>query len=271
MSPVSVGVVDDRERGVGVGVRRLLGRVAEQEADGDDDRRSPGRRTTGCWWRSRSRPSTRGRSASTPSWAAASWTPLQAFWLKPLSSTPPTSVTSQALIIAAAGSEAACLGRRRLGCGSGAAGRGGRAATRAESLLELQPASAIAETATMAAAILRLVFNSSPCSVAGRRHGARTCAHPNHPLEADARGVGAASRSLQRVHIRRCDGRHGSDAMRSSSMVTKRSRSMSRPTRALAGRPVTDHRSATVRPDAQGRLAFRSEHSWAARSRGSDR
>jgi hypothetical protein len=39
--------------------------------------------------------------------------------------------------------------------------------------LELHPARAIAETATIAAASLRLVFNVSPSSMTQRRHGAR--------------------------------------------------------------------------------------------------
>ncbi len=69
-------------------------------------------------------------------------------------------MTSQALIIAAAGSEA---GASDAGASDAAALLAGAAALdSAESLLELQPASAIAETATMAAASLRLVFNSSP-------------------------------------------------------------------------------------------------------------
>ena len=120
-----------------------------------------------------------------------------------------------------------------------------------ELLLELQPASASADTAMTAAANLMLVFNVSPWWVTGRRHGAFTWSHPNHSIRAGTPRQRGSIRSLQGVHIR-CDPahspRHGRAPIWPSRRVTKRSRSMSSPTAALGGRPVTAHRSATVRP-----------------------
>ena len=96
-----VGEVDDRELLVGIGLRRRLGGVAEQEADGDDDVAILGEEridvgdVVGLGLRFEQ------LALDAEAGLLGVVTPFQAVWLKPLSSTPPVSVTWQAVNAAA--------------------------------------------------------------------------------------------------------------------------------------------------------------------------